>query len=153
MSEEEIKDMLLKQCLELTTNNDLKPPISAYNGVDIDDVVRACKQLQDKKTYLDLEKENKELKKQLEEFRLDIINGEPYIKLKTVTNQQKEFIEYLENEIKHYKEHFEFVCKNSSLPSDDTRIILEKDDLIIQKLDKILSKYIEIIGGNNGTSV
>ena len=66
MSEEQIKDMILKQCLELTTNNDFRPPISAYDGIDIDDVVRTCKQLQDKKTYLDLVKENKELKEQLE---------------------------------------------------------------------------------------
>ena len=64
MSEEQIKNMILKQCLELTTNNDFRPPISAYDGVDIDDVVRTCKQLQDKKTYLDLVKENQELKKQ-----------------------------------------------------------------------------------------
>ena len=67
MSEEQIKDMILKQCLELTTNNDFRPPISAYDGIDIDDVVRTCKQLQDKKTYLDLVKENQELKKQVEE--------------------------------------------------------------------------------------
>ena len=65
MSEEQIKDMILKQCLELTTNNDFRPPISAYDGVDIDDVVRTCKQLQDKITYLDLIKENQELKKHL----------------------------------------------------------------------------------------
>ena len=64
MSEEQIKDMILKQCLELTTNNDFRPPISAYDGIDIDDVVRTCKQLQDKKTYLDLVKENQELKKE-----------------------------------------------------------------------------------------
>ena len=69
MSEEQIKDMILKQCLELTTNNDFRPPISAYNGVDIDDVVRVYKQLQDKKTYIDLVKENQELKKQLEYLR------------------------------------------------------------------------------------
>lgn len=72
MNEEKIKDMILKQCLELNTNNDFRPPISAYDGVDIDDVVRTCNQLQDKKTYLDLIKENKELKKQLHEASLTI---------------------------------------------------------------------------------
>ena len=69
MNEEQIKDMILKQCLELTTNNDFRPPISAYDGIDIDDVVRTCKQLQDKKTYLDLVKENQELKKENEEWK------------------------------------------------------------------------------------
>ena len=49
MSEEQIKDMISKQCLELTTNNDFRHPITAYNGIDIDDVVRVYKQLQDKK--------------------------------------------------------------------------------------------------------
>ena len=53
--------------------------------------------------------EAKELKKQLEEFRLDIINGEPYIKLKTVTNQQREFIEYLEHEKDRIKERILFI--------------------------------------------
>lgn len=219
MSEEEIKDMLLKQCLELTTNNDLRPPISAYNGVDIDDVVRACKQLQDKKTYLDLVKENqelkkqndslkqklnwiafgddselalrylrkigyvdfdeerkvyinkhnnepflledeqekgyyikddelneyteqleyqiKELKKQLEEFRLDIINGEPYIKLKTVTNQQQKFIEYLENMIKIY---------NRELIVTSAHGNYDMHEEIRKEYKEILSKYKEIIG-------
>ena len=68
MSEGQIKDMILKQCLELTTNNDFRPPISAYDGIDIDDVVRTCKQLQDKKTYLDLLKENQELKEKLDKY-------------------------------------------------------------------------------------
>ena len=78
MSEEQIKDMILKQCLELTTNNDFRTPISAYNGVDIDDVVRVYKQLQDKKTYIDLVKENQSLKKQLEYLR----SGEYYNQLR-----------------------------------------------------------------------
>ena len=69
MNEEQIKYMILKQCLELTTNNDFRPPISAYDGIDIDDVVRTCKQLQDKKTYLDLVKENQELKKENEQLK------------------------------------------------------------------------------------
>ena len=71
MSEEQIKDMILKQCLELTTNNDFRPPISAYDGVDIDDVVRTCKQLQDKKTYLDLVKENKKQKEVIDKLELE----------------------------------------------------------------------------------
>ena len=109
MSEEQIKNMILKQCLELTTNNDFRPPISAYDGVDIDDVVRTCKQLQDKKTYLDLVKENQELKKQLENCycnRTDcsgrIKDSKQYDSLvQRVENQQKEFIKFLED---NYKE-------------------------------------------------
>ncbi len=69
MSEEQIKNMIKKQCLELTTNNDFRPPISAIDGVDIDDVVRVCKQLQDKKTYIDLLKENQKYKEVIEKIK------------------------------------------------------------------------------------
>ena len=75
------------------------------------------------------------LKKQLEEFRLDIINGEPYIKLKTVTNQQKEFIEYMNKTIE------ELECDDVG---DE-----EMKGYLIQRIDtfkEILSKYKEIIG-------
>ena len=106
MSEEQIKDMILKQCLELTTNNDFRPPISAYDGVDIDDVVRTCKQLQDKKTYLDLIKENQLLKKQLEEKENIACNWKDSClenagKIEKLENQQKEFVNFLED---NYKE-------------------------------------------------
>ena len=130
MSEEQIKDMILKQCLELTTNNDFRPPISAYDGIDIDDVVRTCKQLQDKKTYLDLVKENQELKniinqigfepdeiaflqqenaelkKQVEEKENIACNWKDSClenagKIEELETQQKEFIKFLEE---NYKE-------------------------------------------------
>ena len=167
MSEEEIKDMLLKQCLELTTNNDLRPPISAYNGVDIDDVVRACKQLQDKKTYLDLVKENQELKKQLEYLR----SGEYYNQLRfenemlqqvvdtngvpsevydyidcthrntELLEQQQEFIEYLENEKNKLAREISNLYEDSL---GHTRLVNED---IFNEVDTILQKYKSIIGG------
>ena len=101
MSEEQIKDMILKQCLELTTNNDFRPPISAYNGVDIDDVVRVYKQLQDKKTYIDLVKENQELKKQLEYLR----SGEYYNQLRF----ERDMLQYVADNGKVSKEDKEFI--------------------------------------------
>ena len=101
MSEEEIKNMILKQCLELTTNNDFRPPISAYNGVDIDDVVRVYKQLQDKKTYIDLVKENQELKKQLEYLR----SREYYNQLRF----ERDMLQYVVDNGKVSKEDKEFI--------------------------------------------
>ena len=159
MSEEQIKDMILKQCLELTTNNDFRPPISAYDGVDIDDVVRTCKQLQDKKTYLDLVKENQELKKQLEEYQKElekadsitqscIFNGkeESKISFRKCLNildkketQQKEFIKYLEDEIKRINPK-ELDIGELNLRLDDikfTQYLIYKESL---------KKYKSIIG-------
>lgn len=135
MSEEQIKDMILKQCLELTTNNDFRPPISAYDGVDIDDVVRTCKQLQDKKTYLDLVKENQELKKQVESKyeKVGTLTGELLYEENTkLINQQKEFIKWLENGIEQVK-NTEFF---------DERI--QRAGLIAY--NRCLQKYKEIIG-------
>ena len=104
MSEEQIKDMILKQCLELTTNNDFRPPISAYDGVDIDDVVRTCKQLQDKKTYLDLVKENKILKENAEnnDKVVDKVNWKNML-LKKENKELKKQLEEYKNPIKYFK--------------------------------------------------
>ena len=141
MSEEQIKNMILKQCLELTTNNDFRPPISAYDGVDIDDVVRTCKQLQDKKTYLDLVKENQELKKQVEEYENIACNWKDSClenagKIEKLENQQKEFIDYMNKTIE------ELECDDV----DDE----EMKGYLIQRIDtfkEILQKYKNIIGG------
>lgn len=67
-----------------------------------------------------------QIKKQLEEYRMDIINGKPYIKLEFVLNQQKEFIEWLENML------------------DD-----ENDIFSVVRVKDVLSKYKEIIGGKD----
>ena len=80
-----------------------------------------------------LKKENQELKKQLEErisesSYFDMITDENI----SNKNQQKEFIEYLENEIKEYDE------------------VVEKGFYFerYKCLKEILSKYKEIIGGD-----
>ena len=106
MSEEEIKDMILKQCLELNTNNDLRSPISSYDGVDIDDVVRTCKQLQDKKTYLDLVKENQELKDKLEFYsglELDKTIDKTRLEYNKLQKENKQLKEVIE-EVREYIE-------------------------------------------------
>ena len=173
MNEEQIKDMILKQCLELTTNNDFRPPISAYDGVDIDDVVRTCKQLQDKKTYLDLVKENQELKLELSGYRQAILKDKEMLglkeeseelkkqlttyqilhrdckvdnlknisKIEEMENQQKEVIEYLEDEIKQINPK-ELDIGELNLRLDDIKFT----QYLIYK--EILQKYKEIIGDN-----
>ena len=113
------------------------------------------------KEYQKLEKENQELKKQLEEYQLQNINlrtdimiqkkalPNKEIKEKTfydlydmptyedLLNQQKQFIEYLENKINI----FEKDLKNET--DEEIR------DYILKKLNaykEILSKFKEIIG-------
>ena len=146
MNEEKINDMILKQCLELTTNNDFRPPISAYGGVDIDDVVRTCKQLQDKKTYLDLVKENQELKKQLTTYQIlhrdcKVDNLKNISKIEEMENQQKEFISYLEDKL----------CIADKVLDESEEDEEVRGYVLARKfmLEEILSKYKSIIGVEN----
>ena len=88
-----------------------------------------------------LEKENKELKKQLENkySKTGILTNEVLYEENTkLINQQKEFIEYMNKTIK------ELECDDF----DDEEI----KGYLIQRIDtfkEILSKYKEIIGGLN----
>ena len=75
--------------------------------------------------YNELYKENKELKKQLEEYKrlgFKHLND----KCNKLENQQKEFIEYLENMLDN-----------------------ENDIFSVVRVKDVLSKYKEIIGGKD----
>ena len=148
------KEEFLKAIIELPkieTDN----PISIMNSVNVDDLMSAIDRLNKVPDYNDLLKENQELKKQVEEYENElekadsitqscIFNGKKeseisYRKclnmLEKHKNQQKKFIEYLENEIKR----------------------LEKTEFYIDSIQKAaiethkhnLSKYKEIIGDIN----
>lgn len=84
-----------------------------------------------------IEQENQELKKQLEDYRMDIIDGKPYIKLELVLNKQKEFIEWLENEMKLWTE---------ALNKEHDYELVQKFYFKRNTYEEILSKYKEIIG-------
>lgn len=98
--------------------------------------------------------EKQQLKKEIEHLETKLLAVQQQFDMAVSLENKKQHIideleKWLEDEIKHYKEHFEFVCKNNSLvPSDDTRIILEKDDLIIQKLESTLIKLQELKGSD-----
>ena len=99
------KEEILKEIMELPrieTNN----PISAMNVINVDDLMSAVDRLNKIPDYNDLLKENKELKKQLEEIN-KMIEKCGFVNIEQVMlnycgliAQQKEFISYLENEIK-----------------------------------------------------
>ena len=92
------------------------------------------------KTYEELEKENEELKKQLHEASIEIQSlieedmscPSNCSKLRKLRNQQKEFIEWLKQNIEN-----EEYCYLSQNPSERCR----KD-----VFEEVLSKYKEIIG-------
>ena len=92
-----------------------------------------------------LQQENQELKKQLEKCSKINIADHKYAskcedKVITMENQQKEFIEYLEDRIKFWKDK---IFENAITESDWT-LVLWRSKLGI--LEKSLSKYKEIIG-------
>ena len=98
--------------------------------------------------YNELLKENQELKKQLEELdkKLFFTKNELDMRQKSIDNklnQQKEFIEYLENEIKNQKSEI----FSNSLTSEDINLYIMRIKLL--KCEEILSKYKEIIGGKD----
>lgn len=86
---------------------------------------------------IDLQQENQELKKQLEdEIKL---RNKILINCVKLRNQQKEFIEYLENLIKFYKNRDTYIVADILGSYDLNNIELEL-------LEEILQKYEEIIG-------
>lgn len=87
-----------------------------------------------------LQQENQELKKQLEELEKEKMQEELSSKILQMYNQQKEFIEYLEDRIKFWKDK---IFENAITESDWT-LTLWRNKLGI--LEESLSKYKEIIG-------
>ena len=91
-------------------------------------------------------KENQELKKQLENkySKIGTLTNEVLYEENTkLINQQKEFIEWLENEKDRLARECSHIYENSL---GKTRLVNED---IFNEVDKILSKYKEIIGENN----
>ena len=110
----------------------INEPISSMNSINIEDLRNAVERLKKIPTYQDLLKENQELKKQLEENKDKINWYENFEINKTIdklrikhNNQQKEFIEYLED-----------------------MLVSELDIFTVVRVCDVLSKYKEIIGNN-----
>lgn len=129
------KEELLKEIMELPkieTNN----PISAMNGINVDDLMSAIDRLNKIPDYNDLLKENQELKKQLEERNIEYFKG-AYDTHDKYYTQQKEFIKWLENLIKQNETVVE--VSKYGLPKNCSK-------LLIDFYKEILQKYKEIIG-------
>ena len=97
-------------------------------------------------------KENQELKEQVEECKDKINWYENFEVNKTIDQlrlkhniQQKEFIKYLEDEINKEKDDLEKLCELYNIPKEND-IAYKFFYSYINKLEKILKKYKEIIG-------
>ena len=124
----------------------------AYNDINniqkLEDKIKTIGNLckKQKEVIKDLSKENQELKKQLEENKDKINWYENFEINKTIdklrikhNNQQKEFIEYLEEEISKW--HYNY---------DSNTYEYELEEPPAEELaNKILQKYKEIIGGKD----
>ena len=136
MNEEEIKKLedYLKSLPTIKQNMSI--PVATNIGINLDDLMNAVKELKKVPTYDELLRENQKLKKQLEENSKINIADHKYAsecedKVITMENQQKEFIEYLVNEI---KEHEKYDKKNNCEWQG------------YNFYQDVLSKYKEIIG-------
>lgn len=138
MNKEEINKLLKNNPIKIIKFDDIEVPVEwlkqstvNINGND----------------YIKLQQENKKLKKQLEEERNKV--REYSYKLsnfrceETYENQQKEFISYLENE----KDRIAKECSQIYEDSLGKTKLVNED--IFNEVDKILSKYKEIIGVEN----
>lgn len=105
------------------------------------------------KEYQKLEKENQELEKQLEEERNKV--REYSYKLsnfrceETYENQQKEFIDYMENKIYSIEPKGTGINYNCEYDSEEDFISAMEEQSRLNTLKEILSKFKEIIGGKD----
>lgn len=123
------KEEILKEIMELPkaeTNNH----ISAMNSINVSDLMSAVDRLNKIPDYNDLLKENKELKKQLEEIN-KMIEKCGFVNIEQVMlnycgllTQQKEFVKYLEDESKE-------IYRDGGLRQNIFRQILQKYKSII----------------------
>lgn len=105
------------------------------------------------RTVKTLLEENEELKKQLEEAdrKLFFTKNELDMRQKSIDNkltQQKEFIKYLEDEIKEEKDNLEKLCELCKIPKENNGAYKFAYSYI-KKIEEILQKYKEIIGVSN----
>ncbi len=72
------------------------------------------------------------------------------VEYKELKNQQKEFINYLEEKIKYFKDLEQFAIKifnnKAVINLDLIKRNIEEDNLLICNFEEILQKYKEIIG-------
>ena len=112
--------------------------INFLNNIDFDNNAEVYEKLSS------LFEENQELKKQLKELERHSTNAinKQIARGINLINQQKEFIEYLENEKNRLAKECSYTYEGSL-----GRLLYVNED-IFNEVNRILSKYKEIIGGD-----
>lgn len=140
------KEKTLKQICKMISSGDI--PKEIYDKY-LSDTPIGFMNSNDLFEYL----ENQELKKQLEEAdrKLFFTKNELDMRQKSIDNkltQQKEFIKYLEDEIKEEKDNLEKLCELCKIPKENNGAYKFAYSYI-KKIEEILQKYKEIIGVSN----
>ena len=149
------KEELLKEIMKLP-KIETKNPISAMNSINVDDLMSAIDRLNKIPDYNGLLKENQKLKKQVEDTITSYTEEHNLrhnfdLKLDVLETQQKEFINYLEDEIQQQ----ETVIAENQEKLYFFKYEDEKEDLKLSSqrayirriiLEEILQKYKSIIG-------
>ena len=108
-----------------------------------------CGRVQFINLLIEKERENQELKKQLDELQTLYNNMFKChcnrVQVETLLSQQKEFIEYLESEINLFEKYMKNI-ERSDRPHGDYPITYWSSKYKLNEVAEILSKYKEIIG-------
>ena len=134
----EVYEQLIEQLQQ--ENQELKLELSGYRQAILED-----------KDMLGLKEESEELKKQLEEKENIACNWKDSClenagKIEKLENQQKEFIEYMENKIYSIEPKGTGINYNCEYDSEEDFISAMEEQSRLNTLKEILQKYKSIIG-------
>lgn len=123
-------------CYFKKENQELKLELSGYRQAILED-----------KDMLGLKEESEELKKQLTTYKIlhrdfKVDNLKNISKIEEMENQQKDFINYLEDEIKFHKNRDSYMVA-------DIHGSYDLNDIKLKLLEEILQKYKEITRGKD----
>ena len=109
--------------------------------------------MKDREEYISiLEQDNAELKKQLEQYKgsqsCSFVNICKNVKIANY-NQQKKFINYLEDEIYNIEPKGTGINYNCEYDSEEDYVMTMEEQSRLNTLKEILQKYKEIIGVEN----
>ena len=151
---------IVKNIIRLEQLQQENQELKEQNKKEFADYIKFKKEQHDE--YLEkinkLIKEKQELKTQLEDMTLcrDIASGhrqEVQDREVILLTQQKEFIKYLEDKIKYFKDLEQYAIKifnnKAVINLDLVKRSIEEDNLLICNFEEILQKYKSIIGAKS----
>lgn len=150
------------RCIDLLIKENQK--LKEQNKKEFADYIKFKKEQYDEylKKINKLIKEKQELKKQLENNSKINVADHKYAstcedKVIILETQQKQFIKYLEDKIKYFKDLEQFAIKifnnKAVINLDLVKRSIEEDNLLICNFEEILQKYKSIIGVSDENNI